>query len=361
MWLIHRGRSDTVTPVGDRTNLIWLWCYIPEEYHGHQDEGQQPNGDVEECEQVRMCDVIRITGKQEKCEAAKRALLDLVPVTVEVGSSLELLFRSWQLLTWLIIYCLSWEMKVPLEEFTTGHLSYAKWISPHLHTVYVSCMLILLSLPLSYGWSLPLWFLAKVLCALLILLKGAMCPIHFTLFNSVAWSAQIMQFSWCSFSCYPAFLSLVCLVFCRTVFSQNALFVAIGSRSFNRCHFILDCAGCMLHLLHLISSIVIIVSFMQVRSLILILVIKTCFNFLAFFPVGKTVFSSPKCPDPSLYLVGSRGSSPGVKLQGCEADHSPASSARVKNEWSYLCLHAPKCLHEMNSDSFIFWLYLSLW
>jgi len=49
---------------------------------------------VEECEQVRMCDVIRITGKQEKCEAAKRALLDLVPVTVEVGSSLELFFRS---------------------------------------------------------------------------------------------------------------------------------------------------------------------------------------------------------------------------------------------------------------------------
>ena len=41
-----------------------------------------------------MCDVIRITGKQEKCEAAKRALLDLVPVTVEVGSSLELFFRS---------------------------------------------------------------------------------------------------------------------------------------------------------------------------------------------------------------------------------------------------------------------------
>jgi len=83
-----------VTPVGDRTNLIWLWCYIPEEYHGHQDEGQQQNGDVEECEQVRMCDVIRITGKQENCEAAKKALLDLVPITVEVGSSLELFFRS---------------------------------------------------------------------------------------------------------------------------------------------------------------------------------------------------------------------------------------------------------------------------
>jgi len=55
-----------------------------EEYHSPQDEGQQPNGDVEECELVRMCDVIRITGKQENCEAAKGALLDLVPITLEV-------------------------------------------------------------------------------------------------------------------------------------------------------------------------------------------------------------------------------------------------------------------------------------
>jgi len=182
MWLIHRVRNVTVTPVGDRTNLIWLWCYIPEEYHSPQDEGQQPNGDVEECELVRMCDVIRITGKQENCEAAKRALLDLVPVTLEVGSSLEFFSISWQLFTWLIIYCLSWETKVPLEEFTTGHLSYAKWISPHLHTVYVSSVLILLLLLLSYGWSLPLRFLAKM-CVFLILLKGAVCPIHFTVFN----------------------------------------------------------------------------------------------------------------------------------------------------------------------------------
>jgi hypothetical protein len=75
-----------MTPEGDRTSLIGIWCYIPEEYHSHQDEGQQQNGNMEEYEPVRMCDVIRITGKQENCEAAKRALLDLVPVTVEVGS-----------------------------------------------------------------------------------------------------------------------------------------------------------------------------------------------------------------------------------------------------------------------------------
>ncbi|KAJ9575749.1 hypothetical protein L9F63_007395, partial [Diploptera punctata] len=55
-----------------------------EDYHNHQDDGQQQaNGDLEEHEPVRMCDVIRITGKPENCEAAKQSLLDLVPVTVE--------------------------------------------------------------------------------------------------------------------------------------------------------------------------------------------------------------------------------------------------------------------------------------
>jgi hypothetical protein len=36
-----------------------------------------------------VCDVIRITGKRENCEAAQKALLDLVPVTVEVSSELS--------------------------------------------------------------------------------------------------------------------------------------------------------------------------------------------------------------------------------------------------------------------------------
>ncbi|XP_063232691.1 vigilin [Bacillus rossius redtenbacheri] len=57
-----------------------------EEYHGLE-EMQLVNGESEEPEPepVRMCDVIRITGKKEKCEAAKQALLDLVPITVEVN------------------------------------------------------------------------------------------------------------------------------------------------------------------------------------------------------------------------------------------------------------------------------------
>jgi hypothetical protein len=96
---ICRGGNGTVTFVSVRKYLILFCCCIPEEYHGHQDEEQQPNGDMEEREPIRMCDVIRITGKQENCEGAKRALLDLVPVTVEVGRSLESCFRSWQFLT----------------------------------------------------------------------------------------------------------------------------------------------------------------------------------------------------------------------------------------------------------------------
>jgi hypothetical protein len=33
--------------------------------------------------------------------------------------------------------------------------------------------------------------------------------------------------------------------------------------------------------------------------------------------------------------MGTRGSFPGVKRPGREADHSPQSSAEVKNAWSY--------------------------
>jgi hypothetical protein len=38
---------------------------------------------------------------------------------------------------------------------------------------------------------------------------------------------------------------------------------------------------------------------------------------------------------PASYPVGSRDPSPGVKRPGREADHSPPSSAEVKNAWCY--------------------------
>lgn len=39
---------------------------------------------------VRNCDIIRITGSKEKCEAARQALLDLIPVTVEINVPFDL-------------------------------------------------------------------------------------------------------------------------------------------------------------------------------------------------------------------------------------------------------------------------------
>lgn len=44
-----------------------------------------PNGDSSEAPTVRPCDVIRITGKPENCEAAKQALIDNVPITIEMN------------------------------------------------------------------------------------------------------------------------------------------------------------------------------------------------------------------------------------------------------------------------------------
>jgi hypothetical protein len=38
---------------------------------------------------------------------------------------------------------------------------------------------------------------------------------------------------------------------------------------------------------------------------------------------------------PDSYPVGTRGSFPGGKAAGREADHSPLSSAEVKNAWNY--------------------------
>lgn len=57
-----------------------------EEYYNH--EGQY-NGDIGQ-DVVRQSDKIRITGKAENCEKAKQALLDLIPITIEVEVPFEL-------------------------------------------------------------------------------------------------------------------------------------------------------------------------------------------------------------------------------------------------------------------------------
>jgi len=48
---------------------------------------------------------------------------------------------------------------------------------------------------------------------------------------------------------------------------------------------------------------------------------------------------------PDSYLMGSRGSSLVVKRPGHEADHSPPSSAKVKECMELLYLHSPIRLH----------------
>jgi hypothetical protein len=47
---------------------------------------------------------------------------------------------------------------------------------------------------------------------------------------------------------------------------------------------------------------------------------------------------------PASYPMGTRGSFPGVKQPGREADHSPPSSVEVK-EWVALYLRSPIRLH----------------
>jgi hypothetical protein len=58
-------------------------------------------------------------------------------------------------------------------------------------------------------------------------------------------------------------------------------------------------------------------------------------------PVVARIFTSPCRPDqylypPNLLTNGCRGSFPGVKRQGREADHSPPASAAVKKMWIYI-------------------------
>jgi hypothetical protein len=67
------------------------------------------------------------------------------------------------------------------------------------------------------------------------------------------------------------------------------------------------------------------------------------------FPAGTGNFSlhyrvqNGSEAHPASYPMGTRGSFPGVKRPGREADHSPPISAEIKNAWSYTS--TPPCLH----------------
>jgi hypothetical protein len=53
---------------------------------------------------------------------------------------------------------------------------------------------------------------------------------------------------------------------------------------------------------------------------------------------------------PASYTVGTGVLSPGVKQLGHEADHTSASSAKVKNKWS--CTFSPTCFHGVQRVNF---------
>jgi hypothetical protein len=53
---------------------------------------------------------------------------------------------------------------------------------------------------------------------------------------------------------------------------------------------------------------------------------------------------------PGFLFCVYRGSFPGVKRPGSEVNHSPSSSADIKNEWSYTST-PPLCVHGMDKDN----------
>jgi len=79
---------------------------------------------------------------------------------------------------------------------------------------------------------------------------------------------------------------------------------------------------------------------------------------------GKKFFVSPTFPDwpnsPPIFLFnGHQSSLPGVKHPGLQVDQSPASSAEVTNEWSYVSiLVPPQALLVWRGTTFCWWVRL---
>lgn len=111
-----KGRINEI--INDLESMVTIECIIPQKHHrtvmgskGHKVQGitsdynvqikfpdrdnqddynsEQVNGDMN-IEPIRQCDVIKITGKEENCLQAKQALLDLVPITINVDVPFDL-------------------------------------------------------------------------------------------------------------------------------------------------------------------------------------------------------------------------------------------------------------------------------
>ncbi|KAG8302743.1 hypothetical protein J6590_025018 [Homalodisca vitripennis] len=58
--------------------------YYDGEHAAENGENNLMNGDANPVPSIKACDIIRITGKPENCEAAKQALINNVPITIQV-------------------------------------------------------------------------------------------------------------------------------------------------------------------------------------------------------------------------------------------------------------------------------------
>jgi len=80
---------------------------------------------------------------------------------------------------------------------------------------------------------------------------------------------------------------------------------------------------------------------------------------------GNSLSSFPTCLDhlwgaPSFLFSVNRGSFLGLKRPGSDVDHSPASSAEVKNAW--ICISTPPlCHHGVDRDNFTLFILHSLY
>jgi len=70
---------------------------------------------------------------------------------------------------------------------------------------------------------------------------------------------------------------------------------------------------------------------------------------------ARDFFPSPKHPDRLWTPLTIQFNGTGVRWVGRDIDHSPSSSAEVKNEWSYTST-SPICLHGMDRENFNFYL-----
>ncbi|KAF5298917.1 hypothetical protein FQR65_LT09570 [Abscondita terminalis] len=117
---IEATKSRILEIISDLESMVTIECIIPQRHHrtvmgakGHKVQGitaefdvqikfpdrdnfdvyynhdGQVNGDINS-EPIRLCDVIRITGKDLNCQKARQALLDLVPVTIDVNVPFDL-------------------------------------------------------------------------------------------------------------------------------------------------------------------------------------------------------------------------------------------------------------------------------